>query len=206
MELLPREHLIINSINSRQGMSKASGVCCCTEFSRQLSLGADSELHPGWKHICDQSHSCRSLSWDSMVLQESWIMLCVGHSSGADEKGRVSCEIFHRGASFRRNWSVIRAQQAPLRHIFWEVCEWPQCTPGAVSRSLCGAIRISVRSSEDLSSGTCSWLIAAERCQHSHWLKCKSWRGCENTFWGVDRRITEIQMAYREQSCVWVLS
>lgn len=136
MELLTREHLIIKSINSCQGRSKASGVCC-TEFSRQIFLGADAELHPSCKHVCDQSHPRGSLSWDSMVFQESWVMLCVGQSSRADKKGRASCEIFQREASLRRSRSVVSTRQALLRHVFWEVCKWPQCTPEVYSRLSC---------------------------------------------------------------------
>lgn len=95
---------------------------------RHLFLGADAELGPSCRHICNQSHASNSLSWaSSSVLQGTLvlagIMLCVWQSNLANEKGRsLVCDAFRvRDAFFRRKKEcVIRTL---LRGAFSDVCE-----------------------------------------------------------------------------------
>lgn len=99
-----------------------------------------------------------------------------GESSWGNEKSRASCEVFQRDASSVRKLECGEGTTSTTQTHFLRGVWVTSVHSWDCARLLCGAIRISVRSSEELSSGTCSWLIAAEWCQHGHWLKCKSWR------------------------------
>lgn len=104
------------------------------------------------------------------LLAQQQQVTCVGRELSKWKGSSLTWDV--SDASFRRSW-VWQG------HIFWRGVS-ALGAPWSCSRLLCGAIRISVSTSDELSSGT--WLLA-EWCQHGHWFQCESQRS-ENTFEG----------------------